>query len=108
MAAAWSSGLGIGFGLANLLGTAAGLADPEPAAARAGRLAIGRSLVRMHAATLPAALIAILVGLLSSNPYVTVIFGGGLAVLLYLSFARALRIDELSSLTRTVLARVRR
>ncbi len=101
-------GLGVGFGLANLLGAVLAWRILSRRLRGLDGWLIGRSLVRMHAATLPAALVAILVGLLSSNAYVTVIFGGGLAVLLYLSFARALRIDELTSLTRTVMARVRR
>ncbi len=69
---------------------------------------IGRSLVRMHAATLPAALLAILVGLVTGNAYLDVIIGGGLAFGLYLVFARVLRIEELSSVGRTVLSRLGR
>jgi len=64
--------------------------------------------VRMHAATLPAALLVVLVGLLVGNAYVDVIIGGGLAVGVYLLFARALRIEELTGLTRIVLARLGR
>ncbi len=101
-------GLGIGFGLANLLGTVLAWRILSRRLRGLDGWRIGRSLVRMHAATLPAVLIAILVGLLSSSAYTTVVVGGGLAVLLYLTFARALRIEELTSLTRTVMARLRR
>ncbi len=62
----------------------------------------------MHAAALPAALIAIAAGLISGNAYLVVLIGGGLAAGMYLLFARALRIGELASLTRTVLSRLGR
>jgi putative peptidoglycan lipid II flippase len=100
--------LGAGFGLANLAGT---LVAWRILTVRLGGLdgwLIGRSLVRMHAATIPAALIAIVVASITSNAYVVVIIGGGLALAMYLIFARVLRIEELNSLTRTLLARVGR
>jgi hypothetical protein len=62
----------------------------------------------MHAATLPAALIAILVGMISGSAIVDVIIGGGLALAMYLLFARALRIEEMTALSRTVLSRLGR
>jgi putative peptidoglycan lipid II flippase len=102
------AGLGIGFGLANLLGSVLAWRILTRRLRGLDGWLIGRSLVRMHAATLPAALIVILVGLLTPNPYTTVIIGGGLAVLLYLAFARALRIEELTRLTSTVMSRLRR
>ena len=102
------AGLGVGFGLANLLGTVLAWRILSRRLRGLDGWLIGRSLVRMHAATLPAALIVILVGLLTPNPYTTVIIGGGLAVLLYLAFARALRIEELTRLTSTVMSRLRR
>jgi putative peptidoglycan lipid II flippase len=102
------AGLGVGFGLANLLGTVLAWRILSRRLRGLDGWLIGRSLVRMHAATLPAALIVILVGLLTPNPYATVIIGGGLAVLLYLAFARALRIEELTRLTSTVMSRLRR
>ena len=101
-------GLGVGFGLANLLGTLLAWRILSRRLRGLDGWQIGRSLVRMHAATLPAALIVILVSLLTQNPYVIVIFGGGLAVLLYLAFARALRIEELTRLTRTIMSRLGR
>jgi putative peptidoglycan lipid II flippase len=102
------AGLGIGFGLANLLGTLLAWRILSRRLRGLDGWQIGRSLVRMHAATLPAALIAILVGLLASSAYVRVIIGGGLALLLYLAFARALRIEELTRLTRTIMSRLGR
>ncbi len=62
----------------------------------------------MHAATLPAALLAILVGLITGNAYLDVIIGGGLGFALYLLFARVLRIEELTSVSRTMLSRLGR
>ena len=100
--------LGAGFGLANLAGA---LVAWRILTVRLGGLdgwLIGRSLVRMHAATIPAALIAIVVASITGNAYVVVIIGGGLALAMYLIFARVLRIEELNSLTRTLLARVGR
>jgi hypothetical protein len=46
--------------------------------------------------------------MLSSSAIITVFIGGGLALLLYLLFARALRIDELSNLSRAMRGRVAR
>ena len=103
-----TAGLGAGFGLANVVGLilawrilARRLRGLE------GHLIL-RSLVRMHAATLPAALIAVLVGLFTGSVYVDVIIGGGLALALYLLFARVLKIEELTSVTRTALAKLGR
>jgi len=102
------AGLGAGFGLANLVGLLIAWRILTRRLRGLDGFRIGRSLVRMHAATLPAALVAILVGLVSGNAYVAVLIGGGLAAGMYLLFARALRIEELASLSRTVLARLGR
>jgi putative peptidoglycan lipid II flippase len=102
------AGLGAGFGLANLVGLLIAWRILTRRLRGLDGFRIGRSLVRMHAATLPAALLAILVGLVTPNAYVVVIIGGGLAAAMYLLFARALRIEELTGLTRTVLARLGR
>jgi putative peptidoglycan lipid II flippase len=106
-------GLGIGFGLSNLAG-----------AALAGRILsvrlrgldgwnIRRTLVRMHAATLPAVLFALVVvwligsaGTLTS--VVTVLLGGAGGLAIYVLAANSLRITEVTDLTKTVLARIRR
>ncbi len=102
------AGLGIGFGLANVVGMLIAWRILSRRLRGLDGYLIGRSLVRMHAATLPAALIAILVGIISSSATVDVIIGGGLAVAMYLLFARALRIEEMAALSRTVLSRLGR
>jgi putative peptidoglycan lipid II flippase len=102
------AGLGVGFGLANVVGMVLAWRILTRRLRGLDGYLIGRSLVRMHAATVPAALIAILVGILSSNAYVDVIVGGGLALAMYLMFARALRIEEMTSLSRTMLSRLGR
>ena len=102
------AGLAAGFGLSNV----AGLLIAWRVLARRLRgldgFRIGRSLVRMHAATVPGALLAILVGLVTGNAIVVVVVGGGLAAGIYLLFARALKIEELTSLTGTIRARLGR
>ncbi len=102
------AGLGAGFGLANLVGSVIAWRILAVRLRGLDGWRIGRSLVRMHAATLPAALIAVVVGMLSGSAIVTVFIGGGLALLLYVLFARALRIDELSNLSRAMLGRLGR
>jgi putative peptidoglycan lipid II flippase len=74
-----------------------------------GRL-VTRSLVRMHAATIPAVIFAfvtiVTVGvILHPGPvygFVISLVGGGGALLLYVIVARALRVEELAQLTRMV------
>ncbi len=99
------AGLGVGFGLANLVGVALAWRILSIRLRGLDGHHITRSLVRMYAATVPAALLAILIGLISGSAIVTVIIGGGLAAGLYLLFARILRIEELSSLSHAVLSR---
>jgi putative peptidoglycan lipid II flippase len=102
------AGLGVGFGLANLVGMMLAWRILTRRLRGLDGYRIGRSLVRMHAATLPAALIAVLVGIVTGNALVDVVIGGGLAAAMYLLFARALRIEEMASLSRTVLSRLGR
>ena len=102
------AGLGVGFGLANLVGMIIAWRILSRRLHGLDGWHIGRSLVRMHAATLPAALLAILVSVVTTNALVTVIIGGALAVAMYYMFARALRIEELTGLNRSVLAKLRR
>jgi putative peptidoglycan lipid II flippase len=102
------AGLGAGFGLANLVGTVIAWRILAIRLRGLDGWRIGRSLVRMHAATLPSALLAIVVGMLSGSALVTVVIGGGLALLMYVLFARSLRIDELSQLSRAMLGRFAR
>jgi putative peptidoglycan lipid II flippase len=102
------AGLGVGFGLANLVGAVIAWSILSRRLHGLDGYLIGRSLVRMHAAAIPAALLAIIVVILSGNAAVDVIIGGGLAIAMYFMFARALRIDELTGLMRTVLGRLGR
>jgi len=102
------AGLAAGFGLSNVAGVLMAWRILATRLRGLDGYRIRRSLVRMHAATVPAALLAILVGVLTGNAIVVVIIGGGLAMGLYLLFARALRIEELTGLTRTILARLGR
>jgi putative peptidoglycan lipid II flippase len=99
------AGLGAGFGLANLVGTVIAWRILAVRLRGLDGWRIGRSLVRMHAATLPGALIAVVAGMLSGSAIVTFVIGGGLALLLYVLFARALRIEELTSLSRALSGR---
>jgi putative peptidoglycan lipid II flippase len=102
------AGLGVGFGLANLVGTVIAWSILSRRLHGLDGYLIGRSLVRMHAAAIPAALLAVIVVILTSNAAVVVIIGGGLATGMYFVFARALRIDELTGLMRTVMGRLGR
>jgi murein biosynthesis integral membrane protein MurJ len=109
-------GLGAGFGLANLAGT---IAAWRILGRRIGGLAghvIGPSLVRMHMASIPAALFALGVAVMIGSvlhpgrisALATVVVGGSGALLVYLVFARGLRIREVSELAWSLTTRLRR
>jgi putative peptidoglycan lipid II flippase len=100
--------LGVGFGLANVVGMVLAWRILSRRLRGLDGYFISRSLVRMHAAALPSALLAVLAGILTSNAFVVVVIGGGLAALMYLLFARVLRVDELTGLIRNVQARLGR
>jgi putative peptidoglycan lipid II flippase len=102
------AGLGAGFGLANLVGMVISWRILSRRLRGLDGYHICRSLVRMHAAALPAALLAIVIGILSASAIVNVIVGGALATAMYLIFARAVRIEEMTSLTKTVMSRLGR
>jgi putative peptidoglycan lipid II flippase len=102
------AGLGAGFGVSNFVGLLITWRILGRRLRGLDGYRIGRTLVRMHAATLPAALVAILVGLVTTNAYVVVIIGGGLATGMYLMFARLLRIDELTRVSRIMMSRMGR
>jgi murein biosynthesis integral membrane protein MurJ len=107
------AGLGVGFGLANLLGTFLAWRILSRRLHGLDGTAIRGTLVRMHAAAIPAALFAITIGLLVTDivaggrtgAAITIVVGGGGALLLYVMFARALRVSELTSLGRSLMAR---
>ena len=71
---------------------------------------VTRSLVRMHVATIPPLVLAFAVGaavgaVVHPGPvygFITVLIGGGGAVLLYIVVAKALRLDELNQFMRMV------
>ncbi len=108
--------LGVGFGLANLAGA---ILAWRILSVRLGGLAgqeIKSSLMRMHAAAIPAALFALIVaivvggalaaGKLSSA--LVVVVGGAGALLIYVLFSRILKVAEVTDLTAMVRSRLRR
>jgi putative peptidoglycan lipid II flippase len=108
--------LGAGFGLANLVGTVLAW---RVLSRRLGGLAgdeIGRSLVRMHIAAVPAAIFALAVALAvtlalstaRSGAFLIVVFGGAGALLCYFGAARALGVAEVTDLIGMVRSRLRR
>jgi putative peptidoglycan lipid II flippase len=110
------AGLGVGFGLANVLGMVLAW---RVLSRRLGGLdgrAVTRSLVRMHAAAIPPALFAIAVSVTVGvvlpaghiNAAVTVALAGAGGLLLYVMFAKAFRVQELADLTESVTHRFRR
>lgn len=103
------AGLGVGFGLANVIGVIISWQILTRRLRGMDGYRIAKSVVRMHAATLPAALIAVLVGIVSGgNAIVDVLIGGSLALVMYLIFTKALRIEEMTGLSRAFLARLGR
>jgi putative peptidoglycan lipid II flippase len=110
------AGLGVGFGLANLLGT---IVAWRVLSGRLGGLdgrAVTGSLLRMHGAAIPPAIFAIAVSVTVGvvipaghlNAFVTVVLAGLGGLLLYVMFAKAFRVSELTDLTKTVTGRFRR
>ena len=106
--------LGVGFGLAKLAGAALAW---RMLSRRMGGLDgwfICRSLVRMHAAAIPAAIFAIVmvVAVGGSHGFLpavaAVVLGGGGAVLIYVLCCRLFRVAEITELLRTVTGRFRR
>jgi putative peptidoglycan lipid II flippase len=109
-------GVAAAFGLANLVGTAiAWRVLSRRMRGLHGRL-ISISLVRMHLAAIPGAIFALAVSfavgvILSPGPafgIVTVIIGGSGALLLYVLFAKALGVSELTELGSGLRTRLRR
>jgi putative peptidoglycan lipid II flippase len=109
------AGLGAGFGLASLAGTAAAW---RVLGRRIGGLdgyRVRNSLVRMFAAAIPAAIFAVAVSVMVGAVFsggriaalLTVAVGGTGAMFLYLLFSKAFDVRELTELTTTVRARLR-
>jgi putative peptidoglycan lipid II flippase len=110
------AGLGAGFGAANLVGAVTGW---RILSRRTGGLdghRIARSLTRMHLAAIPCVIFAIAVSVMvgavlpagTIPALITVVLGGSGALLLYVLFAKALGVAELTDLSSTVGARLRR
>jgi len=108
--------LGIGFGLANVVGSVIAW---RVLSRRLGGLAgrqIGSSLLKMHAATVPAVLFAFLAavgvhtafGAGKTSAVITLVVGACGALACYLAAARVLKVTELTDLTGIVRARLRR
>jgi putative peptidoglycan lipid II flippase len=109
------AGLGAGFGIANLVGSVIAW---RKIGGRIGGLDDGRirsSLVRMYMAAIPGAIFAIAVVFMVNaiipggkfGALLTVVVGGCGALLMYVVFAKAAGVSELTDLTDTVRARLR-
>jgi putative peptidoglycan lipid II flippase len=109
-------GLGIAFGLSNVVGAAASW---RLLSRRLGGLEghrIAGSLLRMHGAAIPAMIFAwattFMVGVIfAAGPLfglITVVIGGSGGLLLYVLFSRALGITEVTDLDATIKARIGR
>ena len=112
--------LAAGFGLSNVVGVLIAWPSLSRRMGGLGGHLITRSLVRMHAAAVPAALFALTVALLIGTKDgatflpdkvaagVIAAIGGGGAVLIYWMFAKATRLTELTDLVASVRSRLGR
>jgi putative peptidoglycan lipid II flippase len=110
------AGLGVGFGLANLTGAVIAWLILSRRIGGLDGHAVASSLVRMHLASVAPACFAIGISLMIGvllpagqlGAFLIIALAGSGGVLLYVMFARALRVTELAGLTETVTARFRR
>src|SRR5580692_5184617 len=110
------AGLGIGFGISNLVGAIAGWWILSRRIGGLDGNRIGISLVKMHLSAVPcvlfAAAISVMVGAVvpagTMAALITVVLASSGALLFYVLFAKAFGITELTDLTSTVGARLRR
>lgn len=108
-----TAGLAAGFGAANLAGAALAWSILRTRTGGLDGRRIARTLVRTHLAALPGVIFAVAMALAvrvvfhpgTVNGFLTAVLGGGGALLMYLLFARALRVTELATLADTVLGR---
>jgi putative peptidoglycan lipid II flippase len=110
------AGLGVGYGLSNVLGT---IVAWQVLSRRLGGLdgrGVTGSLLRMHGAAIVPSIfaVAVIVTVGSvlpagfANAAITVVVAAGGGLLLYVMFAKALRVSELTDLTESVMGRFRR
>ncbi len=110
------AGLGIGFGISNLVGAIAGWWILSRRIGGLDGNRIGISLVKMHLSAVPcvlfAAAVSVMVGAVvpagTMAALITVVLASSGALLFYVLFAKAFGITELTDLTSTVGARLRR
>jgi putative peptidoglycan lipid II flippase len=110
------AGLGAGFGASNLVGAIAGWRILSRRIGGLDGRRIGISLFKMHLSAVPcvlfAAAVSVMVGAVvpagTLSALITVVLGGSGALLLYVLFAKALGVAELTDLSSTVTARLRR
>jgi putative peptidoglycan lipid II flippase len=108
-------GLGACFGIANIIGTTMAWRMIGRRIGGLDGIAVRKSLVRMHLAALPGAVFAlaimVMVGAIipggTLGALTTVIIGGAGALLLYVTFAKAIGVPELDDLIGTVRSRLR-
>ncbi|MGO9140081.1 MAG: murein biosynthesis integral membrane protein MurJ, partial [Streptosporangiaceae bacterium] len=106
--------LGVGFGLANLAGAALAWRMLSQRLGGLDGWFICRSLVRMHAAAIPAVIFAVVVAVAVGGSHgflpaiASVIVGGGGAAAIYVLCCRLFRVAEITDLLRTVTGRFRR
>jgi putative peptidoglycan lipid II flippase len=109
------AGLGAGFGLANLVGAVAAWWVLSRRIGGLDGRAIWSSLRRMHIATIPAVIFAVAVSVMVNAvvsggtiaAMIVVVLAGSGALLLYVMFAKAFQIREVSDLTSSLTARLR-
>jgi putative peptidoglycan lipid II flippase len=110
------AGMGVGFGLSNLAGAALAWRLLGRKLGGLGGRAIGRSLLRMHAAAVPAAALALAVTLAAgsalpagwADALITATVAGCAATCLYLLLAGRLRVTEVTEMLAAGAARLRR
>jgi putative peptidoglycan lipid II flippase len=109
------AGLGAGFGVANLIGTVIAWRVVSRRIGGLDGYTIRSSLVRMHLAAIPGVIFAIAVAFMVNaiipggkfGALLTVVCGGSGALLMYVTFAKAAGVAELTDLIDTVRARLR-
>jgi len=109
------AGLGAGFGVSNLAGAIVAWQVLSRRIGGLGGRLIGRGLVRMHVSAIPGAIFAIAVSVMVGAviptgriaALCTVALGGSGAMLLYVLFAKAFGVSELTDLTASVRSRLR-